>query len=77
MLKEVAVSLNASTGRRKAVLFIGPGFNLWIPPPAAAARRGAVDQGVAALKLTRVFEDVTKTAKRNNVRIYPISPEGW
>jgi len=38
---------------------------------------GAVDQGVAALKLTRVFEDMEKVAKRNNVRIYPISPEGW
>src|SRR5262249_28878395 len=42
-LKEVAVSLNASTGRRKAVLYIGGGFNLWSP-----AGGGDADQGVAA-----------------------------
>jgi uncharacterized protein (TIGR03435 family) len=96
MLKEVAVSLNASTGRRKAVLFIDSGFTLWSPSidpgaspldSSAAARAaddrarvssaGAVELGVAARKLTRVFEDMTTVAKRNNVRIYPISPKGF
>jgi hypothetical protein len=83
-LKEVAVNLNASTGRRKAVLFIDVGFNLWSQPIPADANRSdamdagpAVDAGVSALELTRVFDDVTRTAQRNNVRIYPISPQGW
>ncbi len=78
VLREVAVSLNASTGRRKAVLFIGGGFNLWTPAVSPGTplkdTMDAVDQGVAAYKLTRVFEDVERVAKRNNVRIYPISP---
>ena len=78
MLKEVAVSLTASTGRRKSVLFIHEGFSLWAPPPSGKGwTPGEVDKGVAALKLTRVFDDVTETAKHNNVRIYPISPEGF
>jgi uncharacterized protein (TIGR03435 family) len=68
MLKEITVSLNASTGRRKAVLYIGSaGFDLW-------SNGASVEQGVAAYRLTRVFEDVERVAKRNNVRIYPISP---
>jgi uncharacterized protein (TIGR03435 family) len=74
MLKDVVVNLTASTGRRKAVLFIGDGFNLW----SSAGRTPAdVDRSVTALKMTGVFDDLTKTAKRNNVRIYPVSPEGW
>ena len=72
------MNLSASTGRRKAVLFIGPGWNLWSP---AAGSEGwspaAVDAGVAARKMSGVFDDVNRTAKRNNVRIYPISPEGF
>jgi VWFA-related protein len=78
VLKEVAISLTASTGRRKAVLFIGPGFGLWSPPSTGGAwSPGAVDRGVAAYKLERVFQDLVNTAKRNNVRIYPIDPVGW
>jgi uncharacterized protein (TIGR03435 family) len=74
-LKEVAVSLNATTGRRKAVLYIGSGFGLWSPDVGPGGGTPAqVDQGVAALKLSRVFEDVERVAKRNNVRIYPVSP---
>jgi VWFA-related protein len=78
-LKEVAVSLNASTGRRKAVLFIGDGFNLWTPlvTPGAPLSGAPIDVGVAALKLSRLFDDVEKVAKRNNVRIYPIDIGGF
>jgi VWFA-related protein len=83
-LKEVSVSLNATTGRRKAVLYIGDGFKLWTPrvDPAGSATGArvaavALDQGVAALKLTRLFEDMEKVAKRNNIRMYPIDPEGF
>jgi 3-phenylpropionate/trans-cinnamate dioxygenase ferredoxin subunit len=77
MLKEVAVNLKASTGRRKAVLFIDKGFELWSRLCTGPRCGDEVDAGVLALKRTRLFEEVTRTARANNVRIYPIDPGGW
>jgi uncharacterized protein (TIGR03435 family) len=79
MLKEVAVSLSASTGRRKTVLFIGQGFGMWSPPIHENTKMNwdLVESGVRAYKTERVFQDMVTTAKRNNVRIYPIDPAGY
>jgi VWFA-related protein len=61
LIKEVAVNLNAVSGRRKAILFIGdtrfPGF---------FTKEGE-----------REYNDAVRTAVRNNVRVYPIDPRGF
>jgi VWFA-related protein len=79
MLKEVAVNLSATTGRRKAVMFIGTGWGMWaLPAVTGGGGSGArVDYGAGVIKLVRAFEEMVKTARRNNVRIYPVSPEGF
>jgi uncharacterized protein (TIGR03435 family) len=79
MLREVAVSLSASTGRRKAVLFTGHGVVMWSPQIESDTKMdwALVERGVRAYKMERVFQDMVTTAKRNNVRIYPIDPDGF
>jgi uncharacterized protein (TIGR03435 family) len=79
VLKDVAVSLSASTGRRKSVLFIGHGFKLWTPlvTPGSALSGQQIQEGIDARKRSRVFDDLEKAAKRNNVRIYPVDPDGF
>jgi uncharacterized protein (TIGR03435 family) len=79
VLKDVAVSLNASTGRRKSVLFIGEGFKLWTPltRPGEPLNWFKIQEGIDARKRSRVFDDMEKAARRNNVRIYPIDPAGF
>jgi VWFA-related protein len=76
-LKDVAVNLSASTGRRKAVLYVGVGWGLWSPEPGTMKPAAAADYGVGALKTTRAFDEVVRTATRNNVRINPIDPIGY
>jgi VWFA-related protein len=60
-LKEVAVNLNAVSGRRKAILFVGV-----VPSNFLDDRRAE-----------REYDDAVRTAVRNNVRIYPIDPRGF
>lgn len=69
-LKEVAVSLNAMRGRRKAILFFQDNGVLdrafWAPEgtPETQAHRQA----------RREWGDIARFAVRNGVRIYPIGP---
>ena len=71
-LKEVAVNLTAVAGRRKAILFFGQGANLWPHchsvkcPPTDFIRQQWAE-----------YSDAVRTAANNNIRIYPIHPEGF
>ena len=70
-LKEVAVSLGAVTGRRKSILLIGQGVDLWStrsPSGPYDPRPGSEDID----DLWRLVRDTTRTAEGFNVPIHVI-----
>jgi hypothetical protein len=73
-IKEVAVNLNSVSGRRKAILFVGTGTGMmWIPSTGCAEDSKYIE---LRRQLWREYDDAAKTAARNNVRIYPVHPNG-
>ena len=87
-LKEVAVNLGAVTGRRKNIIFISKGVNLWVTPDlwnlplANRALGGPVpllppDDGRLGpehiSELWRIVNDATRTAAALNVPIHSVS----
>ena len=61
-LKEVAVNLSAVTGRRKSILYIGDGQDLWTPTPNGLAESWAA------------LNDATRTAAGYRVPIHTVNP---
>jgi uncharacterized protein (TIGR03435 family) len=82
-LKEVAVNLGAVTGRRKNIIFISRGLNLWATPePWLLPSRGRAiplppDDGRSTFEnipeFWRIVNDATRTAAAFNVPIHTVS----
>ena len=75
-LKDVAVNLGAVRGRRKAIIYVGEGMNLW----TTRMRTGANDPQLAAEDLHDVWSvvtDMTRTAAAYNIPIHAVSPMGY
>jgi VWFA-related protein len=73
-IKEVAVNLNSVSGRRKAILFVGTGTGMmWLRSTDRAEESKYIE---LRRQLWREYDDAAKTAARNNVRIYPVDPNG-
>jgi VWFA-related protein len=77
ILKDATVNLTAVRGRRKAILFFQNdsviGAAWWRGEGSLA---GNIDTE-ANRKARRDWDDIARTAVRNNVRIYPIDPNGF
>ena len=73
LIKEIAVSLNALRGRRKAILYLGDeGGIRREDDPQVVFGNPALSRA-----MQRDYDEAVRMAVRNNVRIYPIDPRGF